>query len=102
MYVKLNGEMVYLWRAVDQEGKVLERFVTRTRDKGTALTFMKKALKRHGRPEAITTDCAPMVLRWMSSVTEVSRKPAAAPTTGSRTRTCRSDDESVPWPGSDG
>jgi putative transposase len=56
MYVKLNGEMVYLWRAVDQEGKVLERFVTRTRDKGTALTFMKKALKRHGRPEAITTD----------------------------------------------
>ena len=56
MYVKLNGEMVYLWRAVDQEGKVLERFVTRTRDKGAALTFMKKALKRHGRPKAITTD----------------------------------------------
>jgi putative transposase len=56
MYVKLNGEMVYLWRAVDHEGEVLERFVTRTRDKGAALTFMKKALKRHGRPEAITTD----------------------------------------------
>ena len=56
MYVKLNGEMVYLWRAVDQEGKVLESYVTRTRDKAAALTFMRKALKRHGSPERITTD----------------------------------------------
>ncbi|MEG3166480.1 DDE-type integrase/transposase/recombinase [Sphingomonas sp. PB2P19] len=30
--------------------------MTKTRDKGAALTFMKKALKRHGRPETITTD----------------------------------------------
>jgi putative transposase len=56
MYVKLNGEMVYLWRAVDQEGEILESYVTRTRDKKAALTFMRKALKRHGSPEAITTD----------------------------------------------
>ena len=56
MYVKLNGEMVYLWRAIDHEGEVLESYVTRTRDKGAALTFMKKALTRHGSPEAITTD----------------------------------------------
>lgn len=56
MYVKLNGEMVYLWRAVDHEGEVLESFVTKTRDKAAALKFMKKALKRHGSPEAITTD----------------------------------------------
>jgi len=56
MYVKVNGEMVYLWRAVDHEGEVLESYVTKTRDKAAALTFMKKALKRHGSPEAITTD----------------------------------------------
>ena len=56
MYVKFNGEMVYLWRAVDQEGEILESYITRTRDKGAALTFMKKALKRHGSPEKITTD----------------------------------------------
>lgn len=56
MYVKLNGEMVYLWRAVDHEGEVLESFVTRKRDKTAALTFMKKALKRHGKAEAIVTD----------------------------------------------
>lgn len=56
IYVKLNGEMVFLWRAVDQEGEVLESYVTRTRDKAAALTFMRKALKRHGSPERITTD----------------------------------------------
>ena len=56
MYVKLNGEMVYLWRAVDQEGEILESFITKTRDKAAALRFMKKTLKRHGSPETITTD----------------------------------------------
>jgi putative transposase len=56
VYVKINGEMRYLWRAVDQEGEVLESYVTKTRDKAAALSFMKKALRRHGSPEAITTD----------------------------------------------
>ncbi|MDB5724656.1 MAG: family transposase [Novosphingobium sp.] len=56
MYVKLNGEMVYLWRAVDHEGEILESYVAKKRDKAAALAFMKKALKRHGSPEAIVTD----------------------------------------------
>ena len=46
MYVKLNGEMVYLWRAVDHEGEILESYVTKKRDKTAALAFIKKALKR--------------------------------------------------------
>ncbi|MCI4592453.1 IS6 family transposase [Sphingobium sp. BYY-5] len=56
MYVKIDGEMVYLWRAVDHEGEVLESYVTKTRDKRAALAFMKKALRRHGSPETVTTD----------------------------------------------
>ena len=56
VYVRINGEMRYLWRAVDHEGEVLESFVTTTRDKAAALKFIKKALKRHGRPKAIVTD----------------------------------------------
>ena len=56
VYVRINGEMHYLWRAVDHEGEVLESYVTKTRDKAAALRFMKKALKRHGKVEAITTD----------------------------------------------
>jgi putative transposase len=56
VYVKINGEMHYLWRAVDHEGEVLESFVSKTRDKAAALKFIKKALKRHGRTKAIVTD----------------------------------------------
>jgi putative transposase len=56
VYVKINGEMHYLWRAVDHEGEILESFVTKTRDKSAALAFMRKALKRHGNPETINTD----------------------------------------------
>lgn len=37
MYVRINGEMHYLWRAVVHEGEILESFVTRTRDKSAAL-----------------------------------------------------------------
>jgi putative transposase len=56
VYVKINGEMRYLWRAVDHEGEVLETYVTKERDKAAALKFIKKVLKRHGRPKAIVTD----------------------------------------------
>lgn len=56
MYVKINGEMCYLWRAVDHEGEILESYVTKSRDKAAALTFLKKALKRHGKAEKIVTD----------------------------------------------
>ena len=45
-----------LRRAVDQEGEILESYVTKTRVKAAAQTFMKKTLKRHGSPEKITTD----------------------------------------------
>ncbi len=37
-------------------GEGLESFVTKTRDKGAALAFIKKVMKRHGSPEAIITD----------------------------------------------
>ena len=48
--------MVYLWRAVDHEGEILESYVTKKRDKSAALAFMKKALKRHDQAETIVTD----------------------------------------------
>ena len=51
VYVRINGEMHYLWRAVDHEGEVLESFASKDRDKAAALTFIKKPLKRHDSPE---------------------------------------------------
>lgn len=56
MFVKINGEMHYVWRAVDHEGEVLESFITKKRDKKAALKFLRKALRKHGRPEVIVTD----------------------------------------------
>jgi putative transposase len=56
VFVKINGETHYLWRAVDHEGEILESYVTKKRDKKAALRFFKKALKRHGKAEAIVTD----------------------------------------------
>jgi putative transposase len=56
VFVKINGERHYLWRAVDHEGEVLESFVTKSRDKKAALKFLKKAMRKHGQPEVIVTD----------------------------------------------
>jgi putative transposase len=57
IFVKINGEKHYLWRAVDHEGEVLESFVTKTRDKKAALKFLRKTLKRHGPSGQFVTDC---------------------------------------------
>jgi len=56
VFVKINGERHYLWRAVDHEGEVLENFVTKTRDKKAALKFLKKTMRQYGRPDVIVTD----------------------------------------------
>lgn len=56
VFVRINGETHYLWRAVDHEGEVLETFVTKKRDRQAALKFLKKAMKRYGRPEVVVTD----------------------------------------------
>jgi putative transposase len=54
--VKINGTTHDLWRAVDHEGEVLESYVTKTRDKKAALKFLRKAMRKHGRPEVLVTD----------------------------------------------
>ncbi|USG62427.1 IS6 family transposase [Sneathiella marina] len=56
VFVRINGEVHYLWRAVDHEGEVLEAFVTKRRDRKAALKFLKKAMKKYGNPKVIVTD----------------------------------------------
>jgi len=56
VFVKINGERHYMWRAVDHEGEVLESYVTKKRDKSAAVRFLKKVLKRHGKADKIVTD----------------------------------------------
>jgi putative transposase len=56
VFVKVNGKLCYLWRAVDHEGEVLEAVVTARRDKTAALKLLKRIMKRHGAPRSIVTD----------------------------------------------
>src|ERR671917_248199 len=54
MAVQIGGKRVWLWRAVDCEGEVLDLLVQPRRDKAAAMKLMRKLLKRQG--------CAPTVL----------------------------------------
>lgn len=47
---------MYLYRAVDERGRTVESYLSRTRDVTAAKTFFRKALKRHGEPRTITRD----------------------------------------------
>ena len=56
VFVKVNGKLCYLWRAVDHEGEILEAVVTARRDKAAALKLLKRIMKRYGQPRKIVTD----------------------------------------------
>jgi transposase-like protein len=87
--------LLYLWRAVDHEGEVLEAVVTAKRDKSAALKFLKRILKKYGRPLKIVTDR----LRAYSGAMKEIAPPTgtrwvAASTIGRRIRISRFDDGS--------
>ena len=48
MVVRIGGRRMYLWRAVDDEGEVLDMLVQKRRDKGAAARLLRKLLRRHG------------------------------------------------------
>jgi putative transposase len=54
--VKMNGEMHYLWRAVDHEAEVLESYVAKRGDRKAALKFIRKSMTRYGNPAVVVTD----------------------------------------------
>ena len=76
VFVKINGETHYLWRAVDHEGEVLECYVSKRRDRKAALKFLRKLLKRHGRSHVIVTDKLPSYGAAMKQIGNLSRQEA--------------------------
>ncbi len=54
--MKINGITHYHWRAIDHEGEVLESYVSKKRDRKSALKLLRKTMKRHGRPHIFVTD----------------------------------------------
>ena len=57
VFVKINGKQHYLWRAVDQDGEVVDVFLQAKRDGEAAKRFFKRLLRNHGvEPRKIVTD----------------------------------------------
>jgi putative transposase len=57
VFIKINGEQKYLWRAVDQNGMVLDILVQNRRDKAAARRFFRRLVKRTRTvPRMVVTD----------------------------------------------
>ena len=57
VFVKINGKQNYLWRAVDQDGEVVDVYLQAKRDGAAAKRFFKRLLRNHGiEPRKIVTD----------------------------------------------
>src|ERR1700759_4093538 len=57
MVVRIAGNRMYLWRAVDHEGEILDMLIQRRRDTQAALRLMRKLLKKKGfAPKLLVTD----------------------------------------------
>src|SRR5215469_14395982 len=77
MVIRITGERMYLWRAVDHEGEILDMLVQHRRDSRAALRLMRKLLKKQGfAPKLLATD----KLRSYRGV------PVSAPDLPTRTR----------------
>ena len=95
VFVKVNGKLLYLWRAVDHEGEVLDAVVTAKRDKAAALKLLKRILKKYGRPRKIVTDGLCSYSAAMKrSAPQIGTRLVAVSTIGRRIRTNRFDDGS--------
>jgi transposase-like protein len=55
-YIKARGRWMYLYRAIDSNGDTVEFWFSERRNLSAAKRFLRKALKRHGRPERIVID----------------------------------------------
>ena len=92
-FVSIVGKRMYLWRAVDHEGEVLEVFATRRRDCRAALKFLKRAMKRYGRPRSIVTDRHRSYRATMNVIGNAADQTVAdGSTTEWNIRTSRSED----------
>ena len=102
VYLRINGRMVYLWRAVDAEGEVLDVLVQTRRNKQAALRLMRKLLKKYGIvPDRLVTDdlrSTPLQSMILGSRGVMNGVDGA--TTGRRTRIGRRGDENARCRGS--
>jgi transposase, IS6 family len=67
-YVKVSGRWIYLYRAVDQYGQVIDVLVSERRDLAAARQFFRRALRAGTIPAEVTTDRAPVYPRVLDEL----------------------------------
>ena len=66
VFLKIGGKKMYLWRAVDDEGEVLDILLQSRRNKFTAVKFLRRIIKKqNATPDVIVTD------KWQASMSAV-------------------------------
>ena len=74
-YVKVRGEWVYLYRAVDKAGKTVDFYLSRKRDANAAKAFLRKAMKGQRIPTKITLDAYAASHRAVADLKETGELP---------------------------
>jgi transposase, IS6 family len=70
-YVKVSGTWRYIYRAVDQNGQVIDVFLSKKRDLKAATAFFANAISSHGEPAEVTTDRAHALVRVIAELLPV-------------------------------
>jgi transposase-like protein len=97
MVVRIAGKRMYLWRAVDHEGEILDVLVQRRRDRRAAIKLMRKLLRKQGiAPKMVVTD---KLRSYGAAFRDIGlvchHEQGLRRTIGPRTRTRWYDDESA-------
>ena len=76
-YLKVRGQWVYLYRAVDKAGRTVDFLLSKKRDIAAAKRFFSRAVKQHGAPRVITRDGYAASHRAVAQLKEVGTLPAS-------------------------
>jgi putative transposase len=90
----IGGKRMFIWRAVDDEGEVMDLVVQLRRDTEAALRLLKRLLRSQGRPEAIVTDGLGSYRAALEDLDlrHIHHQVGYGRTTEQKTHTCQSDD----------
>jgi len=83
-YLKVRGQWVYLYRAVDKEGRTVDFLLSKRRDVAAAKRFFSRATKQHGAPRVITLDGYAASHRAVTNLKEAGTLPRRV-----RIRSCK-------------
>ena len=98
VFSSINGKRMYLWRAVDSEGEVLDILVQSRRNKKAALKLMRKLLKKQGyAPNKVVTDKLPSYGAALRDLNMTGKHVTGGRSNNraERIRTCRFDNENA-------